>query len=82
VKCDTVAPKCSECVSLGLVCEYGRPVWWYDEDLKQEQKEINKRLIKEHKAMLALRRKSLERTRQADSSNPGITPRMGLKPVS
>jgi Na+-translocating ferredoxin:NAD+ oxidoreductase RnfC subunit len=68
--CDIVVPRCSECASLGLVCEYGRPAWYYDDHRKQEQREINKRLIKEHRAMLMVSKQSLERARPASLPKP------------
>ena len=63
-KCDIVVPECSGCASLGLACEYGRPAWWYDDHRMQEQKEINKRLIKERKEML-IRKQMLKQPRRA-----------------
>lgn len=80
VKCDILTPKCNECASLGLICEYGRPTWWYDDDLKQVQKETNKHLIKEHKALLALGRQSLDRTRQVGLPRIASNPKTGLRP--
>ncbi|PMD34669.1 hypothetical protein L207DRAFT_588183 [Hyaloscypha variabilis F] len=63
LKCDAEKPRCIECANLGLVCEYGRPAWLFNEALEQAQREIHKRLIKEHKALLALGRQSLDRSR-------------------
>jgi hypothetical protein len=50
-------PHCAGCKRIGLKCEYGRPVWWYDDTLKAEQREINKRLIKNHKTRLGTTKK-------------------------
>ena len=69
VRCNHEAPRCNECASLGLVCEYGRPAWLYDDALEQSQREINKRLIKEHKVLLAQGRRSLDRLRQIGASS-------------
>ena len=44
-----MTPQCTECSNLGLVCEYGRPHWFYDDKLKEAQKEINQGLITKHK---------------------------------
>lgn len=49
--CGKQKPKCNECFFLGLECEYGRPHWWYNNKLREEQKVKNKALIKKSRAL-------------------------------
>lgn len=61
LKCDKGEPACLECANLGLKCEYGCPIWWVDERLREEQKEINKGLIRNHKAREKSKKQRAER---------------------
>jgi hypothetical protein len=58
---------CRECLELGLLCEYGCPRWWYDEDLREAQKRINAGLISRQKASLRKRKRSVGQTTSAFS---------------
>jgi hypothetical protein len=58
---------CRECLELGLLCEYGCPRWWYDEDLREAQKTINAGLISRQKASLRKRKRSVGQTTSAFS---------------
>lgn len=71
MRCNNETPRCNECASLGLVCEYGRPAWLYNDTLEQVQRETNKRLIKEHKVLLVQGRQSLDRIRQIGVPSSG-----------
>ncbi|EGS17362.1 putative transcription factor [Thermochaetoides thermophila DSM 1495] len=48
-KCDEAAPICTACRHLGLVCEYKRPMWWSNNDLRRKTKEEIKMIIKRKK---------------------------------
>ncbi|KAL2161513.1 hypothetical protein VTH06DRAFT_8075 [Thermothelomyces fergusii] len=48
-KCDEGAPICSACRHLGLQCEYRRPMWWSNNDMRRKQKEDIKMIIKRKK---------------------------------
>ena len=48
-KCDEAKPACKACRHLGLACEYKRPIWWNDNNLRKAQKELIKTLIKKTK---------------------------------
>ncbi|PTD09555.1 Transcriptional regulatory protein pro1 [Fusarium culmorum] len=68
-KCDEGTPMCTACKHLGLQCEYKRPMWWSNNDMRRKHKEDIKMIIKRKK----LSEKSLDRTRSAsiDSQFPG-----------
>ena len=34
LKCTQNKPHCQQCSEFDLTCEYGRPEWWYDEELR------------------------------------------------
>lgn len=48
-KCDEAKGACKACRHLGLACEYKRPSWWNDNNLRKAQKELIKTLIKKTK---------------------------------
>ncbi|KAL5614577.1 uncharacterized protein BROUX77_000414 [Berkeleyomyces rouxiae] len=48
-KCDEGTPLCTACKHLGLVCEYKRPTWWSNNDMRRRQKEDIKIIIKRKK---------------------------------
>ncbi|KAL9111490.1 MAG: hypothetical protein Q9227_004168 [Pyrenula ochraceoflavens] len=48
-KCDEGKPKCKACRHLGLSCEYKRPMWWSNAEMRKQQKEIIKNSIKRTK---------------------------------
>ncbi|KAL2889385.1 Transcriptional regulatory protein pro1 [Ceratocystis lukuohia] len=48
-KCDEGTPLCTACKHLGLTCEYKRPMWWSNNDMRRKQKEEIKIIIKRKK---------------------------------
>ncbi|KAL9069084.1 MAG: hypothetical protein Q9161_005731 [Pseudevernia consocians] len=48
-KCDEGQNCCKACRNLGLQCEYKRPLWWNDNNLRKKQKELIKSVIKRTK---------------------------------
>ncbi|KAF9890869.1 hypothetical protein FE257_005445 [Aspergillus nanangensis] len=48
-KCDEKHPSCSACVNLCVSCEYKRPMWWANADLRKHHKEVIKQKIKQTK---------------------------------
>jgi hypothetical protein len=73
VKCEQEKPCCAQCSKVGIVCEYDEPAWFNDDELQVQQREINKRLIKQQKARLSSARRL--------SSKP-TNPRPKLAPKS
>ncbi|KAL2113660.1 hypothetical protein VUR80DRAFT_3114 [Thermomyces stellatus] len=69
-KCDEGNPLCSACKHLGLRCEYKRPMWWSNNDLRKQHKDEIKAIIKTKK----LSTKSSSQTIQTSvSSPPGLS---------
>ncbi|KAI1974356.1 DNA-binding transcriptional regulator ume6 [Ophidiomyces ophidiicola] len=48
-KCDEGKPTCNACKNLKLKCEYRRPMWWGNNDLRKNHKELIKEVIKNTK---------------------------------
>src|SRR6478735_6737250 len=48
-KCDEGTPMCTACKHLGLACEYKRPMWWSNNDMRRKHKEDIKMIIKRKK---------------------------------
>ena len=48
-KCDEGKPACKACRHLNLKCEYKRPVWWSNNELRRQQKEHIKNIIRHTK---------------------------------
>jgi hypothetical protein len=65
--CGKEPKTCRECLELGLLCEYGCPRWWYNEELREAQKRINAGLISRKKASLRKRKRSIGQTTSAFS---------------
>ncbi|KAL2199988.1 fungal-specific transcription factor domain-containing protein [Corynascus similis CBS 632.67] len=71
-KCDEGSPMCSACKHLGLKCEYKRPMWWSNNDMRRQQKDEIKMIIKRKK----LSEKSTTHThtiQTAVGSPPGLS---------
>ncbi|KAF4461398.1 C6 zink-finger PRO1A [Fusarium albosuccineum] len=69
-KCDEGSPMCTACKHLGLQCEYKRPMWWSNNDMRRKHKDDIKMIIK--------RKKLSEKTshniqNSVTSSPPGLT---------
>jgi len=67
--CTGGIPSCHTCLQLGLVCEYGRPRWWHDENLREAQKKINNNILSDHKKTLKLSEKRSTRPKPAQRTN-------------
>ncbi|KAH8737481.1 fungal-specific transcription factor domain-containing protein [Ilyonectria robusta] len=48
-KCDEGSPMCTACKHLGLQCEYKRPMWWSNNDMRRRHKDDIKTIIKRKK---------------------------------
>ncbi|KAF7909158.1 hypothetical protein EAE99_011528 [Botrytis elliptica] len=76
-KCDEGAITCSACKHLGLRCEYKRPSWWSNNELRRQQKELIKTIIKRKKLTEKTTAPSQAQTQQVMSSSidtpPGLT---------
>ncbi|KAF7893374.1 uncharacterized protein EAF02_000912 [Botrytis sinoallii] len=76
-KCDEGAITCSACKHLGLRCEYKRPSWWGNNELRRQQKELIKTIIKRKKLTEKTTAPSQAQTQQVMSSSidtpPGLT---------
>lgn len=48
-KCDEGSPMCTACRHLGLQCEYKRPMWWSNNDMRRQHKDEIKMIIKRKK---------------------------------
>ncbi|KAK4128830.1 hypothetical protein N657DRAFT_629857 [Parathielavia appendiculata] len=48
-KCDEGTPMCTACKHLGLNCEYKRPMWWSNNDMRRTKKDEIKMIIKRKK---------------------------------
>ncbi|KAM0387864.1 hypothetical protein ACHAQC_010287 [Fusarium culmorum] len=69
-KCDEGTPMCTACKHLGLQCEYKRPMWWSNNDMRRKHKEDIKMIIKRKK----LSEKSPHNIQNSvTSSPPGLT---------
>ncbi|KAM5380452.1 hypothetical protein ACJA88_004781 [Fusarium oxysporum] len=69
-KCDEGTPMCTACKHLGLQCEYKRPMWWSNNDMRRKHKEDIKMIIKRKK----LSEKSSHNIQNSvTSSPPGLT---------
>lgn len=68
-KCDEGTPFCTACKHLGLQCEYKRPQWWSNNDLRRKHKENIKVIIKRKK----LEEKNAQTIHTSVSSPPGLT---------
>ncbi|CAJ0553792.1 Ff.00g123040.m01.CDS01 [Fusarium sp. VM40] len=69
-KCDEGTPMCTACKHLGLQCEYKRPMWWSNNDMRRKHKEDIKMIIKRKK----LSEKSSHNIQNScASSPPGLT---------
>ncbi|KAK4246843.1 hypothetical protein C7999DRAFT_15041 [Corynascus novoguineensis] len=71
-KCDEGSPMCSACKHLGLKCEYKRPMWWSNNDMRRQEKDEIKMIIKRKK----LSEKSTTHThtiQTAVGSPPGLS---------
>ncbi|ESZ92169.1 putative transcriptional regulatory protein pro-1 [Sclerotinia borealis F-4128] len=76
-KCDEGASACSACKHLGLRCEYKRPSWWGNNELRRQQKEVIKTIIKRKKLTEKTTAPSQAQTHQVMSSSidtpPGLS---------
>ncbi|KAK0618122.1 PRO1 protein [Bombardia bombarda] len=68
-KCDEGNPMCSACKHLGLVCEYKRPMWWSNNDMRRKHKDDIKMIIKRKK----LSEKSSHTIQTTLNSPPGLS---------
>ncbi|KAI8962720.1 PRO1 protein [Daldinia sp. FL1419] len=68
-KCDEGAPMCTACKHLGLECEYKRPMWWSNNDLRRQHKDNIKIIIKKKK----LTEKASHTIQTSVSSPPGLS---------
>ncbi|CAH0049808.1 unnamed protein product [Clonostachys solani] len=68
-KCDEGSPMCTACKNLGLCCEYKRPMWWGNNDLRRKHKDDIKHIIKRKK----LAEKSTHAIQTSMSSPPGLS---------
>ena len=69
-KCDEGTPICSACKHLGIVCEYKRPVWWGNNDLRIQHRDHSKAFVRSRK----LNKKSSSQTIQTSVSAPTALP--------
>ncbi|KAL2017729.1 hypothetical protein VTK56DRAFT_1754 [Thermocarpiscus australiensis] len=68
-KCDEGSPICTACRHLGLGCEYKRPMWWGNNDLRRKHKDDIKMIIKRKK----LSEKSTHTVQTSVGSPPGLS---------
>jgi len=67
-KCDEGKPSCKACRHLGLKCEYKRPMWWGNNEMRRQQKESIKTAIKRTK----LTEKAAHQQQQAASIGTAV----------
>ncbi|KAK2072898.1 hypothetical protein P8C59_007224 [Phyllachora maydis] len=68
-KCDEGTPMCSACKHLGLGCEYKRPMWWGNNELRRKHKDDIKTIIKRKK----LSEKAAHTMQTTVGSPPGLS---------
>ncbi|KAE8452472.1 hypothetical protein EG329_000374 [Mollisiaceae sp. DMI_Dod_QoI] len=80
--CSKQTPKCSQCDRFGLECDYKRPRWWYDKELKEEQKEKNKLLVEQNRAGLSSVKNTQPQSTAAKASGQASkSPNKNRKPL-
>ncbi|KAI1329603.1 fungal-specific transcription factor domain-containing protein [Xylariaceae sp. FL0255] len=68
-KCDEGTPMCTACKHLGLDCEYKRPMWWSNNELRRQHKDTIKMIIKRKK----LSEKNSHTIQTSINSPPGLS---------
>ncbi|KAL2183721.1 hypothetical protein L209DRAFT_692016 [Thermothelomyces heterothallicus CBS 203.75] len=72
-KCDEGSPICTACRHLGLQCEYKRPMWWSNNDMRRKQKEEIKMIIKRKKLSEKSTHTHTHTIQTAVGSPPGLS---------